>query len=173
MQKITIVLGGARSGKSYYALKEASQIKGKKAFIATAEALDEEMRARIAKHKKERGNNWDTYEEPLHIATLIDKIKGTYDVILIDCLTLWVSNIMHIDLDITEEIEKLVSVISSVSSESLYIVSNEVGLGLVPDSPLGRAYRDNLGRLNRKVAQAATDVIFMVAGIPLKVKGDR
>lgn len=100
MQKITIVLGGARSGKSYYALTEASQIKGKKAFIATAEALDDEMHIRIENHKKERGSDWDTYEEPLHIAPIIDRIKGRYNVILLDCLTLWVSNIMHAQEDI-------------------------------------------------------------------------
>ncbi len=170
MQKITIVLGGARSGKSYYALAEASQIKGKKAFIATAEALDDEMHIRIENHKKERGSDWDTYEEPLHIAPIIDRIKGAYNVILIDCLTLWVSNIMHAGFDIAEETEKLVSAISIAHPAPLYIISNEVGLGLVPESPLGRAYRDNLGHVNRQVAQAATDVIFMVAGIPLKVK---
>jgi len=170
MQKITIVLGGARSGKSYYALTEASRIKGKKAFVATAEALDDEMHIRIENHKKERGSDWDTYEEPLHIAPLIERIKGKYDVILLDCLTLWVSNIMHAGFDIAVETEKLISSISITPPAPLYIISNEVGLGLVPESPLGREYRDNLGHVNRLVAQAATDVIFMVAGIPLKVK---
>ena len=171
MQKIVIILGGARSGKSYYALKEASLIKGQKAFIATAEALDDEMHIRIENHKKERGSDWDTYEEPLHIAPVISRIREKYEVILIDCLTLWVSNIMHAGFDITEETEKLVSAISITSPAPLYIISNEVGLGLVPESPLGRAYRDNLGHVNRQVARASTDVIFMVAGIPLKIKG--
>jgi adenosylcobinamide kinase / adenosylcobinamide-phosphate guanylyltransferase len=171
MQKIVIILGGARSGKSYYALTEASYIKGKKAFIATAEGLDNEMQLRIENHKKERGRDWDTFEEPLHIAALINRIKGEYDVILIDCLTLWVSNIMHAGFDIVEEAGKLISAISAGSPAPLYIISNEVGLGLVPESPLGRAYRDNLGHVNRHVAQAASDVIFMVAGIPLKIKG--
>ncbi|MCX5813357.1 MAG: bifunctional adenosylcobinamide kinase/adenosylcobinamide-phosphate guanylyltransferase [Proteobacteria bacterium] len=170
MQKIIIILGGARSGKSHYALAETSLIKGKKAFIATAEPLDDEMHIRIENHKKERGNDWDTYEEPIHIAPLISRIKGKYDVILIDCLTLWVSNIMHAGFDIVEEAGKLVSVISTYSPTPLYIISNEVGLGLVPESPLGRAYRDNLGHVNRQVAQAASDVIFMFAGIPLKIK---
>jgi adenosylcobinamide kinase / adenosylcobinamide-phosphate guanylyltransferase len=170
MQKIVIVLGGARSGKSYYALAEASLIKGKKAFIATAEPLDDEMYIRIENHKKERGNDWDTYEEPLQIAPLISRIKGKYDAILIDCLTLWVSNIMHAGFDIAEETGKLVSAISTSSPAPIYIISNEVGLGLVPESPLGRSYRDNLGHVNRQVAQAASDVIFMVAGIPLKIK---
>jgi adenosylcobinamide kinase/adenosylcobinamide-phosphate guanylyltransferase len=171
MQKIVIILGGARSGKSYYALSEASLTKGKKAFIATAEALDDEMHVRIENHKKERGSDWDTYEEPLHISPLIDSIKGKYDVILIDCLTLWVSNIMHAGFDIAEETIKLVSAISTCSPAPLYIISNEVGLGIVPESPLSRAYRDNLGHVNRQVAQASSDVVFMVAGIPLKVKG--
>jgi adenosylcobinamide kinase / adenosylcobinamide-phosphate guanylyltransferase len=173
MQKIVIVLGGARSGKSYYALTEASRIKGKRAFIATAEPLDDEMRIRIENHKKERGSDWDTYEEPLHVASLIDRIKERYDVIIIDCLTLWVSNIMHSGFDIAEETVKLVSAISTVSPAPLYIISNEVGLGIVPESALGRAYRDNLGHANRQIAASATDVIFMVAGIPLKIKGDK
>lgn len=173
MQKIVLVLGGARSGKSYYALAEASQIKGKKAFIATAEALDDEMHIRIENHKKERGSDWDTYEEPLHIAPIINRVKGEYEVILLDCLTLWVSNIMHAGLDIADETGKLLSAISDYSPAPLYIISNEVGLGLVPESPLGREYRDNLGQINRQIAEAATDVIFMVAGIPLKVKEDK
>jgi adenosylcobinamide kinase/adenosylcobinamide-phosphate guanylyltransferase len=171
MQKVVLILGGARSGKSTYALNEASAIKGKKAFIATAEILDEEMRVRVEKHKQERDKNWDTYEEPLKIAPIIERIKDEYDVIIIDCLTLWVSNIMHAGSGISGEIEKLVSAISANHSSILYIISNEVGLGLVPDIPIGREYRDILGRLNQEIASAATDVIFMVAGIPLKIKG--
>ena len=95
MRKIVFVLGGARSGKSTFALQEASDVEGKKAFIATAEALDDEMRLRIDNHKKERGKVWVTFEEPLYISRLMNDVKNSYDVILIDCLTLWVSNIMH------------------------------------------------------------------------------
>ncbi|OPY72931.1 MAG: Bifunctional adenosylcobalamin biosynthesis protein CobP [Syntrophorhabdus sp. PtaU1.Bin058] len=171
MQKVVLVLGGARSGKSTYALNEASAINGKKAFIATAEILDDEMRVRVENHKHERGKDWDTYEEPLGIASVIEKIRDGYDVIIIDCLTLWVSNIMHAGSDVSVEIKRLVSVISVNHSSTIYIISNEVGLGLVPDIPIGREYRDILGRLNQEIASAATDVIFMVAGIPLIIKG--
>jgi adenosylcobinamide kinase/adenosylcobinamide-phosphate guanylyltransferase len=169
--KIILILGGARSGKSTFALKEGSAAKGPKAFVATAEILDDEMRVRIENHRKERGKEWNTYEEPLHLATLVEKIGDKYSVILVDCLTLWMSNIMHTDLDVGEEIGRLISAITGRVSADLYLVSNEVGMGLVPDSSLGRAYRDNLGRLNRKIAQAATDVYFIVAGMTWKLKG--
>ncbi|MCX5814914.1 MAG: bifunctional adenosylcobinamide kinase/adenosylcobinamide-phosphate guanylyltransferase [Proteobacteria bacterium] len=173
MQKIVLVLGGARSGKSDYVLKAASFLNGKKAFLATAESLDNEMQVRIEKHKTERGKHWDTFEEPLHIASLLMKIKGDYDMILVDCLTLWLSNIVHANLDVEKEIEGLLSVLLSPSPSAIYLVSNEVGLGIVPETPLGREYRDHLGRLNRAVAETATDVVFMVAGIPIKIKSER
>lgn len=168
--KLVFVLGGSRSGKSTFALKEAAGIKGKKAFIATAEVLDEEMRIRIEKHKQERSKDWITYEEPLHISQLIKDIRDSYNVILIDCLTLWMSNIMHAGYDVGDEVKKLISIIADNRSASFYIISNEVGLGLVPESPLGREYRDNLGILNQEIARTATDVYFMVSGIPVKIK---
>lgn len=171
MQKIVLVLGGARSGKSTFALKEASLSNNKKAFVATAECLDDEMRIRIEKHKLERGNDWTTYEEPLYISELIKNIGKTYDVVLIDCITIWLSNIMHAGLNVQNETERFISAITNSSPALLYIVSNEVGLGIVPESPLARAYRDNLGFLNQRVANIADEVYLMVAGIPLKVKG--
>ena len=167
------VLGGSRSGKSTFALKKTSAVSGKKAFIATAECLDEEMRGRIEKHRQERNKDWVTYEEPLYIAQLIEKIRGEYDVVLIDCLTLWLSNIMHAGLDEEDEVKKLALAISGNCPPLLYIVSNEVGLGIVPESPMGREYRDNLGFLNQEIARIASNVYFMVAGIPLKVKSKR
>ena len=171
MRKIVFILGGARSGKSTFALHEASAAEGKKAFIATAQALDDEMRIRIDNHKKERDKDWVALEEPLHISRLMNDVKDSYDVILVDCLTLWVSNIMHAGFDINETVGTFIDVISQDSLALLYIVSNEVGMGLVPESELARVYRDNLGYVNRKVAEAATDVFFMAAGIPLKIKG--
>lgn len=173
MQKIIFILGGSRSGKSTFALKETSAVSGKKAFIATAEILDEEMRIRIEKHRQERSKDWVTYEEPLYIAWLMEKIKGEYDVVLIDCLTLWLSNIMHTGLNAADEVKKLSLAISSNCPPLLYIISNEVGLGIVPESPIGREYRDNLGFLNQEMARIANNVYFMVAGIPLMVKGER
>lgn len=171
MQKIVLVLGGARSGKSTYALKEASLSNSKKAFVATAECLDDEMRIRIEKHKFERGDDWTTHEEPLYIPELIKNIGKVYDVILIDCITIWLSNIMHAGLNVQDQLEQLTSAITACTPALLYIVSNEVGLGIVPESPLARAYRDNLGFLNQRIASVADEVYLMVAGIPLKVKG--
>jgi adenosylcobinamide kinase/adenosylcobinamide-phosphate guanylyltransferase len=171
VRKIVFILGGARSGKSTFALREASAAEGSKVFIATAEALDNEMRLRIDNHKKERDKAWVTLEEPLHISRRMNDVKDSYDIILIDCLTLWVSNIMHAGFDINKTVSTLIDIISQDSPSLLYIVSNEVGMGLVPESELARAYRDNLGYLNRKVAEAATDVYFLAAGIPLRIKG--
>jgi adenosylcobinamide kinase/adenosylcobinamide-phosphate guanylyltransferase len=170
VRKIVFILGGARSGKSTFALQEASAVEGKKAFIATAQALDDEMRLRIDHHKKERGKNWVTFEEPIYISRLMQDVRNSHDVVLIDCLTLWVSNIMHAGFDINETVGEFINVISQDSPAFLYIVSNEVGMGLVPETVLARNYRDNLGYVNRKVAETATDVVFLAAGIPLKIK---
>jgi adenosylcobinamide kinase / adenosylcobinamide-phosphate guanylyltransferase len=171
VRKIVFILGGARSGKSTFALKEASKFEGKKAFIATAQALDDEMRLRIDNHKKERGNVWVTLEEPLYITRLMHDVKDLYDVVLVDCLTLWVSNIMHTGFDINQATDELIDAIPEDCPTLFYIVSNEVGMGIVPENELARNYRDNLGYVNRKVAEVATDVYFMAAGIPLKIKG--
>lgn len=163
-------MGGARSGKSTFALRQASAIEGKKAFIATAEGLDDEMIVRINNHRKERGKDWITFEEPRFISRLLIDLMGRYDVILIDCLTIWISNIMHAGLDIDKSVNEFTEIISQDNPAFLYIVSNEVGMGIVPESGLARIYRDNLGYANRKIAEAATDVYFMAAGIPLKIK---
>jgi adenosylcobinamide kinase/adenosylcobinamide-phosphate guanylyltransferase len=171
VRKIVFILGGARSGKSTFALREASGVEGKKAFIATAQALDDEMRLRIENHKKERGNVWVTFEEPLYVSRLIQDVRNAHEVVLVDCLTLWVSNIMHREFDINKAVGEFINVISQDSPALLYIVSNEVGMGIVPETELARTYRDNLGYINRKVAEAATDVFFLAAGIPLKIKG--
>ncbi len=104
-RKVIFITGGARSGKSSFALKEASGITGEKAYIATAEALDDEMRERIEQHKKQRGKDWDTYEEPIKIGGLVRDIGNKYNVIVLDCLTLWLSNLMHAGLNITDAVE--------------------------------------------------------------------
>lgn len=190
-EKIVFITGGARSGKSAFALKEAAKFSGRKAFIATAEALDEEMKERIEKHKKQRGNDWDTYEEPVKIANVINKIGEQYNVIIIDCLTLWLSNLMHNNLKIMDEINDLVNVLGDVGETTLavahnaemtnkragtspattiYIVSNEVGMGIVPENEMARKFRDMAGFLNQKIAEIADEVYIMIAGIPLKIK---
>ncbi|MFA6055505.1 MAG: bifunctional adenosylcobinamide kinase/adenosylcobinamide-phosphate guanylyltransferase [Thermodesulfovibrionales bacterium] len=170
MKKITFITGGAKSGKSSFALKQASSIAGKKAYIATAEALDEEMRKRIEDHRKQRGKEWDTFEEPLMIAEVIKKIGGQYDTLVLDCLTLWLSNVMHANLNTEAEIERLISSLLSHQT-SVFIVSNEVGMGIVPENEMARKFRDMTGMLNQKLAGAADEVYIVVAGIPLRIKG--
>jgi len=169
-KKIIFITGSARSGKSSFVLNEALKISGKKAYIATAEALDKEMGERIEEHKKQRGKDWDTYEEPLEIAEVIKKIEGKYSVIVIDCLTVWLSNIMHAGLNIKAEIEHLISSLATCHSSLVYIVSNEVGMGIVPDNEMARRFRDLAGFLNQRVAGIAHEVYLLVSGIPLKVK---
>ncbi len=173
-RKLVFITGGARSGKSSFVLKEASKINGKKAFIATAEALDKEMRQRIENHKRQRGNDWVTYEEPLRIVGTIKEIESKYSVIIIDCLTLWLSNLIHANSNIYQEIENLVNVIKNspliTRHSSLFIVSNEVGMGIVPENEMARRFRDIAGILNQKVAEISDEVYVFVAGIPLKIK---
>ncbi len=166
---MTFIIGGARSGKSRFALKNASSNSGEKAYIATAEALDDEMRGRIEKHKRERSDEWITFEEPLKIASLINDFSSKYDVILIDCLTLWLSNLLLSNKQIVEEIDCLVSNLNTCKS-SLYIVSNEVGQGIVPDNEIARLFREFSGLLNQKVSEISDEVYLMTAGIPLKIK---
>jgi len=173
MGGITFILGGVRSGKSSYALGEANLLEGRKAFIATAEGLDGDMRDRISRHKKERGPAWDTFEESVNIKEVLGSIRGEYPVILIDCLTLWVSNLLHGELDTEEAFEGLASRLLECRDSYIYIVSNEVGMGIVPEYPLGRVYRDQLGLLNKMIARVASTVTLMVAGIPLQIKGEK
>jgi adenosylcobinamide kinase / adenosylcobinamide-phosphate guanylyltransferase len=174
-QKVVFVTGGAKSGKSSFVLKEAAKHGGGKAFIATAGALDAEMASRIEKHRRERGEGWDTYEEPIRITEVIKKIEGKYGAIVVDCLTLWLSNLMHADLDITQEIENLVGVLGNsglrTPNSGLFLVSNEVGTGIVPENKLAREFRDLAGTMNQKVAGASDEVFMVVAGIPVKIKG--
>jgi adenosylcobinamide kinase/adenosylcobinamide-phosphate guanylyltransferase len=166
---ITFVLGGSRSGKSLFALEKSSAFSGKKAFIATAQALDEEMKERIERHKKERSIEWVTFEEPLDISGSINKLGSDFNAALIDCLTLWLSNIMLNNLNIKEQIDSFCGSIASVKYP-LFIVSNEVGMGIVPENDLSRKFRDNAGFLNRRIASIADEVYLVTAGIPLKIK---
>lgn len=186
-RKIIFVTGGARSGKSAFALKMALDIPGRKAYIATAEALDEEMRERIERHKAQRGKAWDTCEEPVKIADLIKKTEVGYEVIVVDCLTLWLSNIMirtrypeHAAQIVEAEVNRLLESLNSLRASSagnpdfrvrsLFIVSNEVGSGIVPDNETARMFRDMAGMLNQRVAGIADEVHLMVSGIPLRIK---
>jgi len=167
------VTGGCRSGKSRYALDYANQHFSKKLFLATCEVLDEEMAQRIESHKKARGPEWKTIEERLHIVSKIKEYEGDAEIILIDCLTLWLYNLLikwDNDLKIIGETEKLITMIKQ-SPTSFILVSNEVGMGIVPADPLSRRYRDLLGTMNQRMAEALDTVIFMVSGIPIFLKG--
>jgi len=170
-KRIVFITGGARSGKSRFALEEALRVPGRKAFIATAEESDDEMRERIKRHKQDRGRGWKTYEEPFKIADVLGEIEGHYGVIVIDCLTLWLANVMQSDLDVDVEIERLMLALAGISLPSVFIVSNEVGMGIVPENDLARRFRDLAGRLNQRVAAAASEVYVTLSGIPLKIKG--
>jgi adenosylcobinamide kinase/adenosylcobinamide-phosphate guanylyltransferase len=170
--KIYFITGGARSGKSTFAEKLASGISGKRAYVATAQALDAEMAARIEDHRKNRGNSWDTYEEPLAIAELVRKLNGRYDLVLLDCLTLWLSNVMarvEEDSAVVSRSEELAAALKGFNG-SCIIVSNEVGLGIVPDNPLARRFRDLAGVINQRMALAADEAYFLASGIPVRIK---
>ncbi len=165
------VLGGARSGKSEYALKLADSHTRSRVFIATAEALDDEMRSRIEKHKAGRGEGWTTIEEPTEIIEVIAKNKEA-GLILIDCVTLWLANLMERNLtdpEILKEVSWLVAAIKEVKG-TVIIVSNELGHSLVPDNPLGRRFVDLAGSANQLIAGGADEVYFLTAGLPARLK---
>jgi adenosylcobinamide kinase/adenosylcobinamide-phosphate guanylyltransferase len=165
----TLVLGGARSGKSTFAERLVRDSGLACTFIATATAGDEEMHARIARHREQRDTSWRTVEEPLAIAEVIARESAAGRVILIDCLTLWLSNLIHADSDVETQTRNLLAAVNR-SQSPLVLVSNEVGLGIVPDTPLGRRFRDAQGRLNQEIAAAAPNVVLLAAGIPLWLK---
>lgn len=164
------ILGGARSGKSRRALQLAEQAGARRLFIATAEAWDEEMSQRIARHKSERGPQWSTIEAPLDLIPALADAQNGHDVCVVDCLTLWLSNLMHHDRNIDTATAELCAAIQAAAIPTL-LVSNEVGMGLVPETPLGREFRDAQGRLNQAVAAVCEQVEFVAAGLPIKLKG--
>jgi len=173
-RQLTLVLGGARSGKSTLAERMAAAHGGRVTYLATAQAFDEEMAARIVKHRADRPAHWATIECPHDPATAIRSAAPDTDCFLLDCLTLLVSNLLLADENSTEETvrcatDALLAAYQEADAD-LIIVSNEVGLGLVPEYPLGRQYRDLLGKLNQRLAREADAVYYLIAGLPLDVK---
>lgn len=164
---ITFVFGGARSGKSAYAEKLIEE-QGGGIYLATSEIWDEEMQARVNEHQIRRNDMWKTIEEPIEIAPIIEQASQP---MLVDCLTLWISNLMANEYDIAQETEKLCQALMKTKSH-VVIVSNEVGLGIVPDNALARSFRDYSGRVNQAVAQVAHRVLFIAAGLPLILKDE-
>lgn len=170
MTRAVLVLGGARSGKSGFAERLAVESGLERLYVATAEARDAEMAERIARHRGDRSaGGWTTLEAPLALAETIAREAGAGRVVLVDCLTLWLSNVLLAGRDLAAECGALVAAVETAAGP-LVLVSNEVGHGIVPETPLGRAFRDAQGRLNQDVARAASDVFLVAAGCPVRLK---
>jgi len=174
VKEIVFVIGGCRSGKSKHALQTAEKMPGnRKIYIATCVPQDNEMKQRVARHQTTRSRSWTTVVEPLKLPEAILQNSRRGDVILIDCLTLWVSNLL-METDDEKQLEELISQLIDTLKKAtgpIVLVSNEVGTGIVPENKLARQYRDIIGRVNQAVAKTAGKVIWMVAGIPVTVKG--
>ncbi|AYD00982.1 bifunctional adenosylcobinamide kinase/adenosylcobinamide-phosphate guanylyltransferase [Neorhizobium sp. NCHU2750] len=168
--KSALVLGGARSGKSAFSERLAIATGLERHYIATGRAYDDEMRARIATHREERGPSWITHEQPLDLVGALKAIDAAGHVILVDCLTLWVTNLMMEEADIPAQAMSLVEQIKA-SRATVVLVSNEVGLGIVPENRMAREFRDHAGRLHQQIAAVADEVFFVAAGLPLRMKG--
>lgn len=165
-----LVLGGARSGKSAYAQKRCEAMGRNRVYIATAQARDAEMADRIARHQADRGHGWTTLEEPIDLPLAIADAARGADAILVDCLTLWLSNLMLGDHPIEVARAGLVAAIRQVKVP-LVLIANEVGLSVVPDNTLARRFRDEAGWLNQEIAAIAREVALVAAGLPLRLKG--
>jgi adenosyl cobinamide kinase/adenosyl cobinamide phosphate guanylyltransferase len=170
-----LVLGGVRAGKSAFAVARARALGGRVAFVATAEPADAEMEARIARHRAERPPAWTTIEAPLEVVPAVEGLRGTADVVLVDCLNLWVANLLEESPELSEaevlDQARPLAAVAAAPPFHLICVSNEVGWGVHPETPIGRRFRDALGLVNQAIARAAAEVVLMVAGCPLVVKG--
>jgi adenosylcobinamide kinase/adenosylcobinamide-phosphate guanylyltransferase len=171
LHPVTLILGGARSGKSRYAERLVESAASRGTYCATAEAGDDEMAERIVAHRARRGPFWRTVEAPLALASAIAAHAEPERPILVDCLTLWMSNLLLAGKQADEEARVLCRALRKAAG-IFVLVSNEVGMGLVPETPLGRTFRDAAGRLNQDVAALADRVVFVAAGLPLVLKGD-
>ena len=169
LPRLTLVLGGARSGKSRYAESEIARMGRGGIYIATATVEDEEMRARVAEHRARRGAEWHTIEESLELADALAASSEWQLPILVDCLTLWLACLMRTHRNTEAETERLIAALAT-TLEPVVLVANEVGLGIVPENALARAFRDAAGRLNQRVATAADRVVFIAAGLPMLLK---
>lgn len=167
--RIHLVLGGARSGKSRYAQTLAEAFAGDLVYVATGQAFDTEMAERIAEHRADRGARWSTVEAPLELPATVSAESRDGRLLLIDCLTLWTSNLMHAGRDVAAESARLVAALNGAAGPVI-LVANEVGLGIVPDNALARAFCDAAGRLNQSIAATADAVTFVAAGLPVSLK---
>lgn len=170
--KTCLVLGGARSGKSRYAQQLAEDSGRELVFLATAMAWDDEMRDRVAAHRRDRDERWRTVEEPLALAKVLNRHAVVGAVVLVDCLTLWLTNLMLGGHPVPQAVDRLAEAIVECRGAAI-LVSNEVGAGVVPDTPLGRAFRDEQGRLNQAIAARCDAAVLVVAGLPMLLKPSR
>lgn len=164
------MLGGAASGKSAWAEKLVLQLSGRPVYIATAQSFDGEMTGKIDAHRARRGSEWTTVEEPLDLAGALAVADGSETAILVDCLTLWLSNLMAADRDIDAAVAELAAAIDRTKGR-LVLVSNEIGLGIVPDNAMAREFRNRHGAMNEAIAASVDRVVFVAAGLPLALKG--
>jgi adenosylcobinamide kinase/adenosylcobinamide-phosphate guanylyltransferase len=167
--RAVLVLGGARSGKSRYAQALAEESRPRRLFLATAEAGDDEMAARIARHRADRGEGWSTREEPIELTSALRSEARADQIVLVDCLTLWLSNLMLAGRALAQEIGDLAVEIGRLDGPAVF-VSNDVGSGVAPATPLGREFRDWQGRANQEIASACGAVVLMAAGLPIPLK---
>jgi adenosylcobinamide kinase / adenosylcobinamide-phosphate guanylyltransferase len=168
--KIVLVIGGARSGKSAFAEGLAAKSGLAKVYVATGQAFDREMSDRIDLHKARRGPDWENVEDPFDLAGVLKDAAGEGKAVLVDCLTLWVTNLMLEQKDVHAEADALLELLPSLEGQVIF-VSSEVGLGIVPDNYMARAFRDHSGRLHQQIAALSDEVYFVAAGLPLKMKG--
>ncbi len=167
--KSILVLGGARSGKSAYAESLGADWPGPRVYIATAQAFDDEMKARIKTHRDRRGDDWTTIETIFDLPGTLRDAAAENTFILIDCLTLWLTNLMLADKDCDRAVEALTDALD-IAPGTIVLVSNEVGSGIVPENPLARRFRDLAGLTNQRIAQAADEVVLVTAGLPMTLK---
>jgi len=177
MSQIIFITGGTRSGKSGVAEEMAHRFGNRLAYLATAQVLDQEMRERICKHQQRRGEEWSTTEEPYLIAAALQRIDRKFDAIVVDCVTIWLSNLLLQNEDTTQELESLIlgevdrlSAVLKGMTTPVIMVSNEVGMGIVPEHRLGRIFRDLAGQANQILAASADEVQVVISGIPMRLK---
>lgn len=171
-QNSALILGGARSGKSAYAEQMVLACGNTPHYVATSQIFDDEMKQRVQQHQHRRGTQWSVTEEPLNLCEAIEDAQTGNSAILVDCLTLWLSNLMHHERNVDTETSKLLDLIPGLSQPIIF-VSNEVGMGIVPENALARSFRDHQGRLNQKLAATVDRVDFIAAGLPLNLKPQR
>jgi adenosylcobinamide kinase/adenosylcobinamide-phosphate guanylyltransferase len=167
-----LILGGARSGKTGFAERLAMRTGSKPAYLATATALDDEMRERVRTHQAQRSVHFTTVEEPIDLPSALLRAAMTNDVILVDCLTLWITNMLGDNIDVAAATDDLIACLADIKTSRVILVSNEVGLGIVPDNAMARSFRDLAGAAHQRLAEICDDVYFVVAGLPTTLKGD-